>query len=365
MKRILFFSLWLLTACLVAEEVWQPEKTWVFAVGVLAYEDSSLATWPDEGRVDARMIAAFQKRGVPEDRIVFIKNKSATRENLVKRFAAHLSKAGPGDTFIFFYAGHGGRDFKDAARPVSFIPYDSKNPAGPWAVQEVLDSVEKNFKGARVLFTADCCHSGALVLEAVKRKNGNYGVLTSAPASSRSTGNWTFTQCLVDMLEGNALLDLNSDGKISFAEIAKYSEEEMAFGEGQLASSTAIGNWSRDMVMSQAGPKKPIRVGERLEGLDQGKWWPVKILDVKEGSFFVTWIGWDRKYDAWISEKKLRAWKPRIYQTGTRVEIEWDKVWYPGKVLENKVGLHLVHYEGYPSADDEWVPNARLRPAKD
>jgi hypothetical protein len=36
-------------------------------------------------------------------------------------------------------------------------------------------------------------------------------------------------------------------------------------------------------------------------------------------------------------------------------------VWYKAKVKQTRLGLHLVHYEGYPDADDEYVPRKRMR----
>jgi hypothetical protein len=348
---------------LAQEATWQPEKTWVFAVGVLAFENKSLATWPDEGRVDAVMIDAYKKRGVPEDHILFIKNKDATKSNITSKFAEHLAKAGAEDTFIFYYAGHGGRDFQDDARPVCLIPYDtSAKKNANWELSELFSAIDQNFKGAQVLLTADCCHSGQLAVDAAKHSAKiSYGVLTSAHAGSRSTGNWTFTQCLVDMINGNALLDGNGDGKITFKEAASYCEEEMSFMEGQLSCSANTGRFKLDTVMATAGEKKPARVGERCEGLDQGKWWKVKILDAKDGKFFVTWLGWDKKFDAWVTEDKLRPFKPVVHEGGTVVEVEWDKKWYKAKVLQNKLGLHFVHYEGFPDVDNEWVPANRLR----
>ena len=365
MRYAVFVLAMMLAAPLIAEEAaWQPEKTWVFAVGVLAFENKKLATWPDEGRVDAVMIDAYKKRGVPDDHILFIKNADATKENLTKKFAEHLAKAKAGDTFVFYYAGHGGRDQQDDARPVAFIPFDSKasKAKSNWSVSEVFDAIDQNFKGDKVLLTADCCHSGALAIEAPKHSAKiSYGVLTSAHASSRSTGNWTFTQCLVDMISGNALLDGNADGKVTFTEAARYCEEEMAFMEGQLSCSECTGKFDKDTVMAKAGEKKPARVGDRCEAEEKGKWYKVRVLDAKDGKFFVTWLGWDKKYDCWLEEKQLREHKPMAQSGGTAVECEWDGVWYPAKVMQNKLGLHLVHYEGYPDADDEWVPPKRMR----
>ena len=359
---MLAFYMFLSASVFSAETAWQAEKTWVFAVGVISFDNKSLASWPDEGRVDAVMIEAYKKRGVPADRIVFIKNKDATRANLIAKFNETLAKTAEGDTLIFYYAGHGGRDYNDPKRTTSFVTYDTKSG---WMVQEVFDAIEKHFKGSRVLLTADCCHSGALATEAPKRASHiDYGVLTSAHATSRSTGRWTFTQCLVDMLNGSPALDLNGDGKITFAEVGSYCEEEMSFCEGQLSCSAAKGHFATDLSMATTAAKKNPRVGEHCEGLDDGKWWKVKILDSKDGKYLVTWMGWDKKYDRWIDEKLLRPYKPAEFKTGTAVEVEYDKEWYAAKIKENKLGLQLVHYDGYPDIDDEWVAPDRIRMKK-
>jgi hypothetical protein len=52
------------------------------------------------------------------------------------------------------------------------------------------------------------------------------------------------------------------------------------------------------------------------------------------------------------------------FADGARLEIEWDKTWYPGSVVQSALGLLLVHYDGYTKADEEWVPLQRVRAAK-
>lgn len=41
--------------------------------------------------------------------------------------------------------------------------------------------------------------------------------------------------------------------------------------------------------------------------------------------------------------------------------IEWSGVWYKGSVLEIKNGQYKVHYDGWGSNYDEWVPQTRLK----
>jgi hypothetical protein len=352
-------SLSLLAAPNEPSPAWQPEKTWVFAVGVIQFDNPKLASWPDAGRVDEKLLAALRERGVPQNHIVFLKNQEATKANIATRLDAFLRLGGPDDTLLFYYAGHGGRDYSDPKRTHTFVTYDTKSQ---WTVSSVLDAIQHDFRGHRVVLTADCCHSGSLGIEAARHSGKQeFAVLTSARATSTSTGNWTFTQCLVDLLHGNPLLDLNHDGKITFREAAEYTDAEMAFMEEQRAGHRFEGSFPPEMIMAPAVGKAVGRVGERCEGDDHGTWYRAKILEQKDGRFFVTWPGWPASQNAWLAADHLRPFVPDLVPAGTRVEIEWDGTWYPGVVVQTELGLHLVHYNGYTADDDEWVARKRLR----
>jgi hypothetical protein len=339
---------------------WQPAKTWVFAVGILNFDDKTLATWPDKGREDVVFLDTLRQRGVPTEHIVFLKNQEGTKARITSRLTEFLKQPGPDDTFMFYYAGHGSRDYNKDARPVSFVTYDA---ASDWPIRSVFDEVEANFKGARALLLADCCHSGALADEAGKRHGRvSYGVLTSSHASSQSTGNWTFTESLVDLFRGAPILDENGDGRITFAEAAHYQDHEMAFCENQRADNRATGSITPDFVLATvSGHRADPRVGEYCEGEYQGKWYKAKIIDAANGKYKVTWPGWGHESDSFVTSAQLRPFKPTVPPDGTDLEIGWEKKWYPGSVLRSELGLTLVHYKGYPAADDEWVAPDRLR----
>ncbi|MBE7493042.1 MAG: caspase family protein [Planctomycetes bacterium] len=350
----------------LAQDTWNPAKTRVFAVGVLNFADKTLGTWPDEGRVDSVMIEALKKRGVPDANIVFLKNGDATRETVEKKLGELLAASAEGETLLFYYAGHGSRDFSNPRRPVSLVCYDSlpDKPASYWLLSDVVRTIETSFRGGTVLLTADCCHSGAFIEELPGLKTSRqWGVLASVQPGSRSTGNWTFTQCLVDAFNGYSPLDSDGDGHVTFKEAGAWAEAEMAFCEDQL-SCAWIRGLKDSLVLAKVSDKKAARVGERLEAEDEGKWWKVKVLDAKDGKLLVTWLGWDKQWDRWVEEKQTRPYKPTTFEPETAVEVEWDGVWYAARVLQTRLGLHFVHYDGYPDADREWVPRKRIRLAR-
>lgn len=345
---------------LSASPAWQPAKTWVFAVGVLQFDDAKLQTYPEKGRVDAVMIDVLKRRGVPDDQIVFIRNEQATKDHLQRELIDLLKQTSPDDTLLFYYTGHGGRNYSSPKREINFITYDTKSH---WMVSEMLDAIESHFQGSLAILTADCCHSGGLAEEAARRsKKISYAVLTSSQPASVSTSNWTFTQCLADLFRGQATMDLDRNGEICFSEAAAFCDAEMCFCENQRAGSAAIGKQIDQLVLAKADGNLPSRVGEYCEAKSHGIWMKAKIKDAKEGKFLVTWVGRPAKAEAWMNSDELRRPEPGGLEAGQHVRVEWNGAWYQGTVLQTHNGLHLVHYEGFPEADDEWIPLRRLRP---
>jgi hypothetical protein len=353
---------WLLLAPQIwaATPLWQPARTWVFAVGVLQFDSPNLETYPEEGRVDAQMVDAIKTRGVPDEQIVFIRNEQATKSHIAAELVKLLRKTGQGDTLLFYYTGHGSRDYSNPARPVSFVTYDTKSN---WTVGEMFDLLEAEFKGSQALLLADCCHSGGLAEEAARRASRiGYGVLASAQPTSVSTSNWTFTKCLADLFSGSPAMDLDSNGEICFHEASEYCDAEMCFCEDQRACSAAHGSFGADLVLARSSAKSLARIGEHCDGECHGIWMKAKIVDAQDGKFLARWVDRPKKRDSWLTSDQLRKHQPAAMEAGQRVQVEWHGVWYKGQILETRNGLHLVHYDGFPRDDDEWVPLRRLRP---
>src|SRR5688500_20141540 len=122
MRTLCLLALILVATSLNAED-WAPAKTRVFAIGVLSFQDKKLGTWPDEGRLDAVMVEQLKKRGVPEANITFLKNTEATFDNCTAKLDAALAAAAADEPLMFYYAGHGSRDFNVEPRPVNIICY--------------------------------------------------------------------------------------------------------------------------------------------------------------------------------------------------------------------------------------------------
>ena len=332
---------------------WEPGKTWVFAVGVLTYPSGQ--AWPEEGRRDADMISQLQARGVPASQITFIKDKRATIAAVRKSFDAVMAKA-PADASLWFYfAGHG---IKSDTGVSEFQLYDKR-----WPVPDVFSTIERRFLGRSALLFADCCYSGSLGMEAMLRAGRvSYGAITSSLASTVSTGAWTFTECLIAGLRGTIPLDADGNGLITFAELARFAEREMAFNDGQLSTFVATNGFDPGLVLASGIRREHPRIGEYVEGKwKDGEWYRGRIEKVDGNRFWIRWAGYEESANEWVEDDNIRPFTPEQHAPGTRVEVKWDDSWYPAEVLAGRWGMHLVHYDDFEPIWDEWVSSQRIR----
>jgi hypothetical protein len=346
----------------IARAVWNPQKTWAFFVGVLSFTDSSFGSFPTEGRVDAEVVAALKDRGVPDAQIVFLVDEEATQEKIETELVAHLRRAAPGDMLILYYAGHGHRE---ADGSTYFIPYDVEGGAIPktgWGVRSIFAAIEKHFRDSTALLTADCCYSGRLAVEAAEHEGDvTFATLASAVEREVSTDAWTFSECLRDALRGRPRLDGDRDSVITLDELGRWVQDEMPFKDGQLASFSLGARFPRELVLTQRVAARKARIGDRVEIDDDGEWRPATIEDAKNGKLLVHRIGFGTEAEEWVVPARLRPWAPTQLATGASIEVLDEGQWYAATVLDAKLGVHFVHYEGWPESDDEWVGPDKVR----
>ncbi len=330
---------------------WEPQKTFVFAVGVLAYPSGQ--AWPEEGRRDAEMIGELQARGVPAGQITFIKDKNATLGVVRRSFDAVMAQAPADATLWLYFAGHGIR-LKSGV--TELMLYD-----GGWPIPELFSTIERRFSGTTALLFGDCCYSGALGTEAMLRAGRvSYGAITSSLACTVSTGAWTFTECLIAGLRGTIPLSADANGLITFSELARFAEREMAFNDGQLATFVTANGFDPGLVLASGTRPTHRLVGEYVEARwNDGKWYPGRIETVDGSQVQIRWTGYNESES--VQESNIRPFVPQQYAPGTRVEVEWQGSWYPAEVLTGRWGLHLVHYDDFEPVWDEWVSSKRIQ----
>lgn len=361
---LIFSALPLAYAQPAAKPAWSPQKTWVFMVGLVEWKDQEeFEPFPQEGRQDTVLLDLLKKRGVPESQIVYLKDSQATSARINSEFAKTLVKTRPGDWIFVYFEGHGYKDDDDAE--TFLASYDASDDISGWPVMSIPETLEKDFKGSHAMIALDNCYSGAMA-EAVKAKKRrvSYAVMASSLASQTSTGNWTFTEALVSGFRGAPYIDDNGDGKVTFFEMGDNAREDMLFGEEQIATIAFTGAFDPQTVIAESPLKAPARVGERVEAYSIDGWYKGYIADARGGKFRIHYFGYEEAEDEWVTAKMIRQPKLTRYAIGQKVEVEWQNEWYPAKVLQVKGGSHYITYVGYGKEWDEWVSSKRIRRTK-
>src|SRR6185369_11000377 len=74
-------------------ETWNPQKTWVFIVGLVTWKDTeSFDSFPGQNRKDTVLVDTFKKRGVPAEQIVYLQDAEATTSIVESRFAEFVKR---------------------------------------------------------------------------------------------------------------------------------------------------------------------------------------------------------------------------------------------------------------------------------
>ncbi|MFM7205841.1 MAG: Tudor-knot domain-containing protein [Planctomycetaceae bacterium] len=345
---------------------WQPERTWVFAVGILSWKHPDVYdSFPDAipNRADRRLVDALKAAGVPADHVVFLVDERATLAAIRRAYLSHLDRMRRGDLLIFYFAGHGARD--RTTRATYFANYDADaDLASHWPVREVFDTLETRGHAARAILMADCCHSGALYDEARQRTADLCcACLTSASSHNSSTGNWTFTEAVLKGFQGNPLVDADADGEVALREVADYAEQSMAFLEHQKSMFATTDDFDPGLAVADTRGTPAAGLGRRVEVEWNGTWYPAEVVGIRGGSSLVHYADYDASWDEWVGPERIRDPQVRKLPRGCRVKVLWpeDRAWYRGTVLASRFGMHRIHYDGYSHEWDDWVASDAIK----
>lgn len=234
-------------------------QIWAVVIGISQYKTVRSLKYADK---DASAFRDYLTKnvGVLPDHMTFLINEEATLFNLKRSLGTELKrKAGPKDTVIIYYAGHGAPE-PDASSPDGdglekyLIPYDA-DPQDLYTTGLPMREVETIFhrlSAERVIFITDSCYSGATAgrtfSTAARRANLSDGfltrlskgkgrvVLTASRAGEISEerddlGHGVFTYYLLEGLNGKA--DVDGDSIVTVDEAYSYLSIHVPEATGQ------------------------------------------------------------------------------------------------------------------------------------
>jgi len=189
-----------------------------------------------------------------EKKVEVLKDKDATRANIIKGFEQHLGQAQEGDIVLFYYSGHGswGKTnqaffkFDPDEREEGLVCHDSRvNNQFDLADKEMavlLNYIARN--NAEVVLLIDSCHSGS--------------VTRFADATTRLAGGSTQVRALSDYLYDSSLeahktyytdLAAQNGGEITEIPMSRHLLMS-ACSERELARETKDGGWFTQSLLS-------------------------------------------------------------------------------------------------------------------
>lgn len=220
-------------------------RLYAVLVGVSAYADPTLKlTYADDDArdLDALLRAQISRQyGAVETRLLV--DEGATAANILDALTWLQQMAGPDDTAILFFAGHG---LTDERQRFYFLPVEATPDAARLRSSAISEAQLRDAIGAiagKVLFFIDACHSGQAIdgalsaLDATAVVNSLSRAETGVVMFSSSTGrevsierpewkNGAFTESLIAGLGGKA--DYVADGEITTDEINLYLSAAVA-----------------------------------------------------------------------------------------------------------------------------------------
>lgn len=150
-------------------------RSWAVIIGISQYQYSgqkgltNLIFADDDAK---SFVRSLHNLGWNDSHIKLLINEDATQRNITIALESWLTKAGPNDQIVLFWAGHGFPDPEDPEK-VYFACYDTdiSIPATGYRMDRVRKSLEER-KSKNVILLADTCHAGKLIT----RGDGSRGI---------------------------------------------------------------------------------------------------------------------------------------------------------------------------------------------
>jgi hypothetical protein len=337
---------------------WNPKCTRALIVSIAKFEGNQKPDFSIEDRLDPALVTTLQKRGVPPGQITHLQDEAANTKNIREKLSQSLRASQPGEQFFFYFGSHGNytanRDEFWFSTHDDFLPF-------AW----VFETIEKEFKGSAVLLFPDTCFSGGMVEMVAKRPQQiSYAALSSTHAHNIAWNGWSFIDCLIRSMSGDARMDIGRDGRIDWGDLCRFTERRMAFlAEGKPIFATSDGFDPHLRLSDVSKPLSDPQIGQYVQVFWEDEWYNAEILETRGNEYKIRYVDYDAVSDEWVLAKRIRGVDFERFWIGAPVEVQSsaDNDWYPARVLESWESLHFCRYDDYGPEYDEWFGPSRIR----
>lgn len=341
----------------------------VLIAGTLEWEDAyNLPPFSKYHRKDAELENTLLNFGVPQQNIFALYDEEATLENLYAALQDISANSDCETRFLFYFCGHGFNGWYDDINSVYFANYDIEyyTPKETGFNVNAIYEQLTGFKGSHVLLTADCCKSGGLMQVAEKfAADGKKAMaITSCSATDWSTGNWTFTQKIIEALNGDGLIDKNTDGNISFDEMVFGIQEGLKFTDRQKpgvifynCNSAEIITKKKTNLLTYSSADN-FSTGQYVYAKHKNNFYPAQITGEKNGMYNCRFYNYT-DYEEWaVPADSIKIPYFVQYEIGENIYLDNFKL-KPGVVLDtdNNGFFYLKSSESYQTL---WLSYERI-----
>ncbi|MCE9582060.1 MAG: hypothetical protein K8T20_06035, partial [Planctomycetes bacterium] len=167
---------------------------------------------------------------------------------------------------------------------------------------------------------------------------------------------------------GDGAADTSGDGSITLKEADAFIAGEMRFREGQLTRGATTPSFESDFALAAVDPALkpkdlpgPWNFHQYCEVDWKGQWFRAQVIDGREGEWKIHYLGFKDSDDEWVAAKRLRKPQGLSVSGGDKVQVEWQKKWWPATVTRVEGDFAFIHYDGFGNEWDEWVTAKRLK----
>lgn len=230
-------------------------QKWAVIIGISEYQFAgqngleNLVFADDDAKAFAKVL---ENLGWRESHVKLLVNSEATQRKIMVALESWLTKAGPDDQIVLFWAGHGFADPEDPEK-VYFACYDTNLSIPPmgYRMDRIRSALEER-ETKNVLIFADTCHAGKLItrgdrgvsvvpgIDKMRReekvpKGWIFMVGADTDRKAIEHTSWTngaFTHCLIKGLSGDAdgyeSVD-RKDGIVTMRELRAFLSTAMPY----------------------------------------------------------------------------------------------------------------------------------------
>ena len=379
------------------------KNTNIVLTGVLDYSScENIISFESDKRKDYELYKTLISKFINTKYTVFLKESDVNKKNVLQKIYEALHNQESKDLFIFYFTGHG--ILSDNGEP-GLLMSDSTIITKT----ELKNILQQNNKNQKMILFGDFCYSGLLadIARELNLEGLDINAITSA-SSNLSTGNWSYTQTLIDSFEGRSIIDKDNKGFINFIDIAKEVQNVMFNRERQKSDYYLLPNLENSTISNAkikimnntsnikydgwySSNEGITRVTDfkddlfeveyynyntyKFEFLKESELSPIQIADFEVGNhinvdceegtykamiievdrifYKVSYVGWGSEWNEWITKHRING--------DEKVEIFLDDNWYPGEILQVKNNKFFIRYHEYDTCFDEWVDVTRIK----